>query len=236
MAYAYVDGEWVWEGPYLEPTTETMEEYVEKVGTVKAVESGVVSEQRMRYLREYGTLDPFPDGDRSHTMDQPNGFQLKEVDEVAEAGLGLQAILGGAWALWQTWQAAFGDNGGTQQMANGNGGSYYGATGLVGNGGMVPVSGPGVPEPPRAMVARQWKTKAFSKTVGEYWVYFFKLIDGRIMCWNAAKGTWKMWRPKKPLAVMYRGKTTLSQAVKVQGYLDKMWKKVAKRTKALKLA
>jgi len=106
---------------------------------------------------------------------------------------------------------------------------------MVRNGGMVPVSGPGVPEPPREMVAKQWKTKAFSKTAGEYWVYFFKLIDGRIMCYNAAKGSWKMWRPKKPI-VLYRGKVTLSQAVRTQRMLDKLWKTVAKKTKALKMA
>ncbi|MBA7544024.1 hypothetical protein ES705_36370 [subsurface metagenome] len=85
------------------------------------------------------------------------------------------------------------------------------------------------------MVAKEWKTKAFSHTVGEYWVYFFKLHDGRIMCYNAAKRSWKMWKPKKPI-VLYRGKVTLSQAVKAQRMLDKLWKTVAKRTKALKLA
>jgi len=95
--------------------------------------------------------------------------------------------------------------------------------------------GIGTPEPPHAMVARQWKTKAFSFTVGEYWVYFYKLIDGRIMCFNAARAEWKIWRPKKPI-VLYRGKITLSQAVKTQRMLDRLWRGVAKKTKALKLA
>jgi len=106
---------------------------------------------------------------------------------------------------------------------------------MVRNGGYVPVSGPGVPEPPREMVAKQWKVKSFSKTAGEYWIYFFQLIDGRIMCYNGAKNSWKMWRPKKPI-VLYRGSVTLSQAVKAQSMLDKLWRRVAKRTKALKLA
>lgn len=122
---------------------------------------------------------------------------------------------------------------GGAEVSNGNGLAGY--AGLVQNGGAVPVGGPGVPEPPRAMVAKEWKTKAFSHTVGEYWVYFFKLHDGRIMCYNAAKRSWKMWKPKKPI-VLYRGKVTLSQAVKAQRMLDKLWKTVAKRTKALKLA
>ncbi|GAI07902.1 unnamed protein product, partial [marine sediment metagenome] len=55
------------------------------------------------------------------------------------------------------------------------------------------------------------------------------------LCYNAAKREWKMWRPKKPI-VLYRGKVTLSQAVKAQRMLDRLWKTVAKRTKALKLA
>ena len=76
--------------------------------------------------------------------------------------------------------------------------SVDGATTL---GGTVPFGGPGVPEPPAGMVAKQWKTKAFSSTKGEYWVYFFKLIDGRIICWNEAKREAKMWKPKKNMVL-----------------------------------
>lgn len=109
--------------------------------------------------------------------------------------------------------------------------------GMVVNG--VPISGPGVPEPPRAMVARQWVIKLNAdKWAGPgetFYMYFFRLIDGRIMSYHPYLG-WKIWRPKKPLAVMYRGKTTLSQAVKVQKYLDQLWRTVARKTKALKLS
>ena len=138
-------------------------------------------------------------------------------------------LIGTALTLWDVWQ----DLGARDEIVEvANGGVDMT---MVRNGGMVPVSGPGVPEPPRAMVAKQWQTKAYSKTVGEYWVYFFRLIDGRIMCYNGAKKSWKMWRPKKPI-VLYRGKVTLSQAVKVQRMLDIMWRRVAKNTKALKMA
>lgn len=65
----------------------------------------------------------------------------------------------------------------------------------------VPFGGPGVPEPPAGMVAKTWKTKAFSHTAGEYWVYFWKLIDGRVLCWNAAKREAKMWKPKKNMVL-----------------------------------
>jgi len=153
--------------------------------------------------------------------------------QVMEAGLPLAPVLGAAAAA--ALGALFGGQDGQAQIGPVGDIDLYGHAGIVGNGGGVPVGGPGVPEPPAAMVAKQWKIKAFSKTVGEYWVYFFRLIDGRIMCWNAAKKTWKMWRPKKPI-VLYRGKVTLSQAVKAQRMLDRLWKTVAKRTKALKLA
>ena len=121
-------------------------------------------------------------------------------------------------------------------MSNGTEVDLYGRSGVVMNGGGVPVGGPGVPEPPAEMVASHWSVEVHSNAAGTFNLWFFKLVDGRMMCFNPAKNTWKMWRPKKPLAVMYRGKTSLSQAVKVQKYLDGMWKTVAKKTKALKLA
>ena len=137
----------------------------------------------------------------------------------AVAGAAVGALLGG---------------GNGSQVYSGGGGNGHNMVvgGVYVNGSPL---GIGVPEPPAAMVARQWKTKAFSHTAGEYWVYFFKLIDGRIMCWNEARKEWKIWRPKKPI-VLYRGKITLSQAVKTQKMLDKLWRNVAKKTKALKLA
>lgn len=75
-----------------------------------------------------------------------------------------------------------------------------GAAPSIGVGG-IPISGPGVPEPPRAMVAKQWSIVANSKTAGTFRVYFFKLIDGRIMCYNPLKREWKIWRPKKNLVL-----------------------------------
>lgn len=146
-------------------------------------------------------------------------------------GLGIYNLATGALS---------GDNGGSSGlMSNGGNGMASGTTAVSVSGGTsvggVSFGGPGVPEPPASMVAKAWKTKSFSNTVGEYWVYFWKLTDGRILCWNAAKREAKIWRPKKPI-VMYRGKVTLSQAVKTQRMLDKLWRTVAKKTKQLKLA
>jgi len=99
----------------------------------------------------------------------------------------------------------------------------------------VPVSGPGVPEPPRQMVAKQWSVAVHSNTYGTFRLFYFRLLDGRIMMYNPAVKGWKIWRPKKPI-VLYRGSITLSQAVRAQKMLDRLWKTAAKKTKALKLA
>jgi len=169
---------------------------------------------------------------------------------VMQAGLGIGSIAGiigmisGLWSgyneLKDIWDM------GSALGISGSGSTFEGASSMangtdmvvVNNGtsvGGVSFGGPGVPEPPASMVAKAWKTKAFSKTSGEYWVYFWKLIDGRILSYNAAKKSAKIWRPKKPI-VLYRGSVTLSQAVKTQRMLDKLWKTVAKKTKQLKLA
>lgn len=99
----------------------------------------------------------------------------------------------------------------------------------------VMVGGPGVPEPPKSMVTRQWRTTVYSNTFGYMHCYFFQLSDGRVMMWHSKRNYWRVWRPKKSI-VLPRGRTTLSQAVKAQRYLDRIWRTVAKRTKALKLA
>jgi hypothetical protein len=159
------------------------------------------------------------------TAGLPGGLGgLEDIFKGAETG----AAIGGALA---------GTPGAVVGAVGGGAISYYtGGEGMiVRNGGAITLGGPGVPEPPAGMVAKAWKTKAFSHTVGEYWVYFWKLIDGRIVSWNAAKREAKMWRPKKPI-VLYRGKITLSQAVKTQRMLDRLWHTVARKTKALKLA
>ena len=165
------------------------------------------------------------------------GFPLLAVGAaVLPSVLGALGIGGFLGAGIEAGVGALGGDGqvatGGAAMANGTGVDLWGHAGTL-NG--VPVGGPGVPEPPTQMVAKQWKIKSFSKTAGEYWVYFFRLLDGRVMCYNGAKKSWKIWRPKKPI-VLYRGKVTLAQAVKVQSLLDKMWRRVAKNTKALKMA
>lgn len=236
MPFEYVDGAFVWVGAEGQPQIgETKIEYAQREMETRPIPKKTLGSGDVFRVQPW-PLEPDPTRpDLGVAKWTDEGFQRKDVGEVLQAGLPLAGLAAGAltaWQLWEEWQGGGGSgiNGGAS-MANGV--DLYGRSGSVDG---MPVGGWGVPEPPAAMVAKQWKTKAFSKTVGEYWVYFFRLVDGRIMCWNEAKKTWKIWRPKKPLAVMYRGKTTLSQAVKVQSYLDKLWKTVAKRTKAIKLA
>lgn len=62
------------------------------------------------------------------------------------------------------------------------------------------IGGPGVPEP-AAGVLKQWKTKAFANDVGEYWVYYFKMMDGYTLCYNGRKKEWKRWKPKKNIVI-----------------------------------
>lgn len=115
------------------------------------------------------------------------------------------------------------------------------ATGIGGaamTGAMVQygIRGPGVPEPAPGTVMNQWSVVVNSKTVGTFRIYFFKMFDGYTLMYNPAKRQWKRWRTKgvKPI---YLGKNpTLGVAVKAQRKLDRLWRTVAKRTKALKLA
>lgn len=100
--------------------------------------------------------------------------------------------------------------------------------------GGVTVGGPGVPEPPQALVAKQWVIMLHSNTKGNFYMYFFKLIDGRVMSYHPYKG-WKMWRPAKNV-VLSRKNPSLRQAINTQTFLDKLWRRIAKNTKALKMA
>lgn len=141
----------------------------------------------------------------------------------------LGTALGGL-AGWGLSQLGGGNGGSTALTARGSGGGGFGPMTQYG------IRGPGVPEPAPGTVMKQWSVAVNSNTYGTFRIYYFRMFDGYTLMYNPSTETWKRWRPKKPLAVMYRGKTTLAQAVKVQKYLDKMWRTVARKTKALKLA
>ena len=119
----------------------------------------------------------------------------KSIGDVIMGGIG--GIIGGAAA--DTAIDALGSGNKEYDIGGDAGGAGDMTTGLVTGSTViagVPFGGPGVPEPPAALVGKMWKTKSFSNTVGEYWVYHWLLIDGRQMSYNAAKKQVKVWRPK----------------------------------------
>jgi hypothetical protein len=96
--------------------------------------------------------------------------------------------------------------------------------------GFVP-SGPGVPEPPQALVAKHWRIVVQAKDIGQYWVYYWRLIDGSFVSYNPRTGLWKRWRAVKNI-VLPKGRRgpTLKQAARAQSYLDGMYRQIAKKT------
>jgi len=84
------------------------------------------------------------------------------------------------------------------------------------------------------MVARYWKTKAFAHDVGEYWVHYWKLIDGRFMSYNARKNEFKVWRPKKHVVIS--SDPRMSAIRRLERTYDKTIRRLAKKSRALKLA
>lgn len=93
---------------------------------------------------------------------------------------------------------------------------------------------PGKAAPDGGTIVKAWVTHAWRKDNSLASTQFARLANGRIMSMSE-EGIIKSWRPVKNI-VMARGKTTLSQAVTAQRYLDKLWRKVARKTKQLKLA
>lgn len=96
--------------------------------------------------------------------------------------------------------------------------------------------GGGVPEPPAALVAKAWKTKAFATTppaVGEYWVYFWRLTDGRMVSWNERKNEAKVWRPKKHIVLSSNPR--MSQIRKLERTYHKTIKTMARKSDDLVL-
>lgn len=93
---------------------------------------------------------------------------------------------------------------------------------------------PGKMAPDGNMIVKSWVTHAWRKDNSLASTQMARLANGRMMSLSET-GVIKSWRPVKNI-VMARGKTTLSQAVTAQRYLDKLWRKVARKTKQLKLA
>jgi len=81
---------------------------------------------------------------------------------------------------------------------------------------------------------RAWATQTVRSDGSIAVTTFAREPNGRMHV-VAPDGTTKTWMPRKPI-VLYRGKITLSQAVKAQRTLDKLWHTTARKVKQLKLA
>ena len=99
-----------------------------------------------------------------------------------------------------------------------------------------PTVGPqiGVPEPPAHMVAKAWVTLTTAKDIGNYYVYFWRLIDGSFLCYNPRNGLWKTWKAVKNIVIPKgRRGPTMNQFLRADRYLDAFARRIARRSKKL---
>lgn len=89
----------------------------------------------------------------------------------------------------------------------------------------VPISGPGVPEPPGYMISRHWKVKVESQKYGTFQMYYWSLTDGRQMSYHSPTKTWKIWKPKKHIVI------SSNPRVKMLAKLNRLNKRVEKMLK-----
>ena len=83
-------------------------------------------------------------------------------------------------------------------------------------------------------VVKTWTTTVQTKDGRMVQTPFVMFASGKIAV-QRADGRIKVYKPKKHI-ILPRGTTTLSQAVRAQRYLDRLWRTAAKRTKAIKMA
>jgi len=99
----------------------------------------------------------------------------------------------------------------------------FGKLGTIIDG--IPISGPGVPEPPHQLVAKHWHWQVESKKYGAFYMFYWKLIDGRMMSYHSPTKTWKIWRPKKHIVI------SSNPRIKMLAKLNRLNKRVEKMLK-----
>jgi len=156
-------------------------------------------------------------------------------DAVLQAGLGdwLQALLAGigGWAV------------------GGPAGALVGAGAVLGIGAAEQaltvepsstaagyLSGLGLPEPVPGSFSKTWTTLYERKDGKNVRVYFWMMNDGYIISYDSDTKRSKRWKPKKPIAVVMQGsKMSMNAFLKLDRYLDRFTRRLAKRSKRLKL-
>lgn len=110
-------------------------------------------------------------------------------------------IIGGGAAAGGLLQSLFGGNGG---------GTFIPGT-------TIPIGGPGAPEPPASMIAKEWSTGT---------ARFYMLIDGSIVT-RRKSGVWKRWRPAHHIVVPRNPR--VGTLVSADKRIDKLMRGVARR-------
>lgn len=85
--------------------------------------------------------------------------------------------------------------------------------------GPVPLGGPGLPEPPAGMVAKEWKIRFDSKQ-GDFNVQYYQLRNGRMVTYNQRTGQYKTWKPYK-MVVIGKKIPSHQQITRLRRYLKK---------------
>lgn len=138
----------------------------------------------------------------------------EEAPEIVTAGLPAAiapaVIAGGVAALTSlaggaTIGGALGAGGqvAAESMLFGDGGGDA-AAGELGFEPTEAVFGIGVPEPPQAMVLKEWKRLITSQHFGAWWSFYWRLHDGRTVMYNPSpiRGRyWKVWRDYKSIVI-----------------------------------
>jgi len=156
-------------------------------------------------------------------------------DAILEAGLGdwLKAIAAGIGG-W---------------LIGGVSGAVLGAGGVLGGGAVGQaltaepsgtaagyLSGLGLPEPVPGSFSKTWTTLYERRDGKNVRVYFWMMNDGYIISYDSDTKRSKRWKPKKPVAViMQGGKMSMQDFLKADRYLDRFTRRLAKRSKRLKL-
>ena len=97
------------------------------------------------------------------------------------------------------------------------GGLFDGGPGVI-PGTSIPLGGPFLPEPPAAMIAKEWNTGT---------AQFYQLIDGRIAVYSKKKGTWKAYRPAKHIVVSRNPR--MGTLLRASSRIDKLWTGINKK-------
>jgi len=168
-----------------------------------------------------------------HTGDSPP-VALETAGPLAAIGgvAGLFGIGSMVWDLIQQFQIA-------GQSGGGGGGGAVAPYQGGGQADIIPyqygIGGPGIPEPKAGTFYKTWRIETEDRTGKKVYTYFWRMYDGYTLYYSTS-GKMGRFKPKKPVAVvMQGGKMSMQAYVKLDKYLDRMTRRIAKRSKRLKL-